>query len=78
MHRAPRLLEIVDEGKVELVCTGRVGVLARAKLLDKRDLVVDAERDQERDDDTRDEELVATDVRGGLPVVHHGIPLVVL
>ena len=78
VHLAPCLVEVVDEAQVELVRPSRVGELARAKLLEERDLVVDAECDEERDDDARNEEFVATNVGGRLPVVQAAIPCVVL
>ncbi len=78
VHLAPCLREVVHQAEIKFVCTGRVGELARAELLDECDLVVDAERDQERNDNTRDEELIATNVRWGLPVVQSTVPCVVL
>ena len=81
MHLAPRKLVLAHETDIELVRAGRVVELGRAELLNHRDLVVDSERCNERDDDTADEILVVAGVAGRVPGVERlgvGSPLVVL
>ena len=62
VHRAPRMLEIVDERDVELVRARGVVELGSAEFLDHRDLVVDAESDHQRNDHAADQVLSVIEV----------------
>jgi hypothetical protein len=62
MHGAIRLGKVIREGKVELVCTRAVGERGRSRLLEEGHLVVNAERGDERNDDSTDQELVRDEI----------------